>query len=451
MQQAIIRISDEIENQLIADRRDFHRYPELGWTEFRTASRVAKRLKDLGWKVSAGRPLHREEDRMGVPEQDVLEQNWQRALAQGGDPEFMPLLRGGYTGVAAVLKGRRSGPTLAMRFDMDALPIQESGAEQHAPAQKGFASLNTGVMHACGHDGHTAVGLGVAQVLAQIKDSLCGKVKLIFQPAEEGVRGARSMVSAGVVDHVDYVVGHHIYSSWALGETICGIGGFAATRKFDALLTGAPAHAGANPQGGRNALLAAATAVLNLYAIPRNGSGATRINVGTLQAGSGRNVIPAQALLQIETRGATSELNDYMTARAEQVLQAAAQMYGCELSLRPMGAAPGAESSPEFSARAQEIASEVGLFHWLSAAASGGSEDFTYFMTRVQEQGGQAVSIGFGADPFSSSFDSDKKESHVLNAHTDTFDFDERVLKLMVRMLSALTVDVLNPQEAERK
>ena len=118
-------------------------------------------------------------------------------------------------------------------------------------------------MHACGHDGHTAIGLGVATVLAEMKDQLRGTIKLFFQPAEEGVRGARAMVEAGVCDDVDFLLGAHLgFQAREVGTIITGGAGFLATSKMDAIFTGVPSHAGAAPEAGRNALLASATAAL---------------------------------------------------------------------------------------------------------------------------------------------------------------------------------------------
>mgnify|MGYP002671194830 FL=1 len=115
-------------------------------------------------------------------------------------------VRAGYTGVVAVLRCGE-GATLAMRFDIDALPMAECPQETHRPTREGFASVNPGMMHACGHDGHAAIGLGVAHILAAHRDELRGTVKLIFQPAEEGVRGAKSIVENGHLDGVDYLIG----------------------------------------------------------------------------------------------------------------------------------------------------------------------------------------------------------------------------------------------------
>jgi aminobenzoyl-glutamate utilization protein A len=272
------RIADKVEERAIGYRRDFHRYAESGWTEFRTASLVARCLTDLGYEVVVGGQVIKEADRMGLPHPDLLHWHWQRALEQGGDPEFLEAVRGGSTGVVGILR-RGQGPTVGLRFDMDAVDITESERPEHRPACEGFASVNDGAMHACGHDGHTAIGLGVAEVLMSLMDQIRGTVKLIFQPAEEGVRGAKAMVGAGVVDDVDYLLGLHLYSGWQLGEIDPGRTNYLATTKFDATLVGAPSHAGGRPHEGKNALLAAATAVLNLHAIPRHKEGATRINV----------------------------------------------------------------------------------------------------------------------------------------------------------------------------
>ena len=130
---------NEIEAQLITDRRDFHRYAEAGWEEFRTASLVARGLSDLGYEVSAGRQVTRDEDRMGLPSAEALEASWQRAVEQGGDREFLELVRGGFTGVVGVLENG-DGPTVGIRFDMDSLAMTESRSEAHRPVQEGFAA-----------------------------------------------------------------------------------------------------------------------------------------------------------------------------------------------------------------------------------------------------------------------------------------------------------------------
>jgi len=320
--------------------------------------------------------------RMGVPPAEVLEAHRARALSQGADPGYLEAVGGGLTGVVGVLRAGR-GPVIGLRFDMDAIDLVESTAQAHRPAREGFRSINEGACHACGHDGHTAIGLGVAEVLANMQARLHGTVKLIFQPAEEGVRGARAMVAAGVVDDVDYLLALHLYSGWPVGQVDPGRSGFLATTKFDATITGAPAHAGGVPNEGRNALLAAATAVLNLHAIPRHKEGATRINVGRLVAGSGRNVVPGSAHLVIETRGATTALDEYMYAHAEGVLRAAAEMHGCTVDIRQMGGAQSADSDGALAARVAGVAKRIDGLSLRAQERSGGSEDYKYMMARV--------------------------------------------------------------------
>jgi len=414
---------------LVTERRDFHRYAESGWTEFRTSSLIARRLTELGFDVETGRGVFDPDARLGLPDDDVLEAAWQRAKAQGGDAEFLKTVRGGFTGVVATLTNGE-GPTVGLRFDIDALDLQESHAPDHRPEAEGFASINDGAAHACGHDTHAAIGLGVARVLTELAPDVRGTVKLVFQPAEEGVRGAKAMVAARAVDDVDVMLGLHIYTGWETGSVAPGKGGFLATTKFDATITGAPSHAGGSPNKGKNALVAAAAAVLNLYAIPRHGGGSTRINVGRLTAGQGRNVIAPNAHLVVETRGATTKLNDYMYERAVRVLESAAAMYDCELEIRQMGGAQSADSDEELAERVAAVVAALPGVTVRETESGGGSEDYTYMMRRVQERGGLATNIGLGAD------------LGGWGGHTAEYDIDEAALPLAVKLLVATTLSV---------
>jgi aminobenzoyl-glutamate utilization protein A len=439
----IERVIAAIAPQVVGDRRDFHRFAEVGWTEFRTASLVARRLTDLGLEVLAGRDACCEASRLGLPDEEVLEKHWFRAVQQGGDTQYLESMRGGFTGVIGRLGCGK--PTIGLRFDMDALDLEESRSADHRPTQEGFASVNRQACHACGHDGHTAIGLGVARVLSGVGDALSGTVKFIFQPAEEGVRGARSIVEAGHLDDVDYLIGHHLITGWALGEVAPGMGGYAATRKFDVVFTGQAAHAGGAPEGGKNALLAAATAALHLHALPRHHDGFTRVNVGRLDAGTGRNVIPDRALLVCEVRGETTDLCESMYARAAHVVASAASLYGCSAALCPMGQAGTASSDTELADRARKTASDLGDgFRFYDVDRMGGSEDFTEMMARVQSRGGLATCIGIGADLHGIRKE-DADRSRALPAHGDRFDFDERALFFAVRLLSCLSADLACP------
>jgi aminobenzoyl-glutamate utilization protein A len=199
MTEDIERLAMDMQDGLIRRRRDLHRHPEAAWTEFRTASTVAAALSAAGYEVRLGEDAVCRRSMLGVPPEAALSAHMERAAAQGGDPELIERMRGGLTGVVGELR-RGEGPVVALRFDMDANGLEEARDHGHRPAREGFASANAGVMHACGHDGHVAMGLGVAELLAGLKDRLRGTVRLIFQPGEEGVRGAGPMIDAGALD-----------------------------------------------------------------------------------------------------------------------------------------------------------------------------------------------------------------------------------------------------------
>jgi len=319
---------------------------------------------------------------------------------------------------------------------MDANDLTEAEDENHRPYNAGFASVNKGAMHGCGHDGHIAIGLTVAKILALLKEDLAGKVKLIFQPAEEGVRGAKAMMVKGIVDDVDYMLGLHLGTSLRrLGQISCDAGGFLATTKLDANFTGKPSHAGLAPEIGKNALLAAATALLNLHAIARHGQGASRINVGIMQGGTGRNVIPANAVLKLETRGASSKINDDMHQKAVRIIKGAALMHDVQISLKQMGSAASADSDSALGEQARGIAEELGLFdEFVSREDLGGSEDMAYFMSRVQENGGQAAYAIIGTEL-------------AAGHHESRFDFDEAVLCRAVAYAAGVTAKLLTEKD----
>ncbi|MCX7788898.1 MAG: amidohydrolase [Spirochaetes bacterium] len=419
-----------VEGKVIEYRRDIHKHAESGWMEFYTASLVARELEKLGIEVRIGQDVVDPSSRMGVPDSNTLEKAYQRALREGADPKYLERMKGGFTGVVGII-GKRQGPTLGFRFDMDAVEIGECLKEEHLPTKLGFASIHPEAMHACGHDGHTAIGLGLANVLWALKDQLEGRVILLFQPAEEGARGAKAMMAAGVVDTVDFLFGIHIgVKATSNGEFYCGSDGFLATSKLDAHFQGHSVHAGLAPQDGRNALLAAATAVLNLHAIPRHGEGETRINVGRLVAGSGRNVIPADAYLAFETRGKTGEIDRYMREYAERILYHAASMHEVECKIQRMGEGVDATSDEELVDMVFTLAQKHKIFTHLKRKVTdfGGSEDFTHLMRQVQSKGGKTTYFMLGSNLSG-------------NHHTKTFDFDESCLIKGVEILARLALE----------
>ncbi|HGW1996206.1 amidohydrolase [Klebsiella pneumoniae] len=350
-------------------RRDFHLHAESGWLEFRTASKVADILDGLGYQLALGRDVIDADSRMGLPDEETLARAFERAREQGAPERWLPAFEGGFAGVVATLDTGRPGPTLAFRVDMDALDLNEQHDDSHRPHRDHFASCNAGMMHACGHDGHTAIGLGLAHVLKQYAAQLNGVIKLIFQPAEEGTRGARAMV-------------------------------------------------------------AAAQAALGLHAIPPHSAGASRVNVGVMQAGTGRNVVPSSALLKVETRGESEAINQYVFERAQHVVAGAAAMYEARYELRMMGAATASAPSPAWVDYLREQAARVpGVQQAVDRiAAPAGSEDATLMMARVQARGGLASYMIFGTE---------------LSAghHNEKFDFDESVMAVAVETLARVALN----------
>ncbi|KJS20574.1 MAG: peptidase M20 [Clostridiaceae bacterium BRH_c20a] len=431
MTDTLRQLVQEIEPLLIKYRRDFHKYPEAGWTEFRTAAKVTEKLLDLGYEVKFGANAVSQKDMLGVPSEDELKIHMERAIKQGAKPEIVKKMEGGLTGIIAELDCGE-GPTVALRFDIDANDISEAKDEKHRPYQDGFSSENPGVMHACGHDGHVAMGLGMAQIITKIKDKLKGKVRLIFQPGEEGSRGASAMVAAGAVDGVDFILGAHIgFQAKKNGQLICSTGKFLATNKLDVTFTGIPAHAAAAPEEGRNALLAASCAALNMHAISRHSGGASRITVGMLNAGQGRNVIPPNALMKMETRGETTDINDYMYNSVQDIIAGAAKMYGVEFQTKIVGATKSGESSPEMKTKVKNIAQEMEVFtEIIDYVSFGATEDFSHFMTVVQENGGIGTYVMVG--------------SQLAAGHHDFyFDFDESCLAPGVELMLKTVVDLI--------
>ncbi|WP_236794802.1 amidohydrolase [Amycolatopsis sp. GM8] len=422
-------VSPALHDQLVAWRRDFHTYAEPGWTEFRTTARIITELRAAGLEVIFGPDVCQDDERMGVPGPAALARERERAVAQGGDPGLIAAMGEGFTGAIALLDTGRPGPTIAYRVDIDSNDLIESTSREHRPAREGFASVNPGAMHGCGHDGHAAIGLGLARALVENKDALSGRIKIIFQPAEEGVRGAHSIVAAGHLDDVDVFVATHVGAGVPHAEVACGGHGYLATTKFDIRFTGVGAHAGSGPELGRNALLAAAAAATNLHAIPRHSGGDSRVNVGTLTAGEGRNVIAREAFLRAETRGRTSEVNDEMFARARSVIEGAARMHDVDHSLTIVGASGDCDPSEDLLPFLHEQFAKIPAVQRIQTHhRSGGSDDATAMMRRVKERGGLASYVFLGMN---------LPSGH----HTPTFDIEEDTLDTGVALLANVALN----------
>ncbi len=429
MREEILKLSKERLPYMIEVRRSLHKYPETGWLEFRTASMAAKRLQELGYTLTMGEKAVSKKDMMGVPSPEVLKENQERALAEGADPELVKIMEGGLTGFWGDLEcGGGPGPKMALRFDMDALEVVENKTDKHKPHREGFASRHHGWMHACGHDSHVAMGLVVAEILALLKDRLKGSIRVIFEPGEEGSRGATPMVAAGCCKDVDIILGLHIGADAAEpGYIACGAQKFLATDKYDVYFKGLAAHSGMRPENGHNAVLAACAATTNMHAIARHSGGATRITVGKIIGGQGRNVIPPEATLVMETRGENTELNEYMAKEARRVIKAAAAMWDCEVEIKVVGSAPSGRSSEDMVAKIMEIADSLPEFKRVDGIINfSGTEDFSRMMTEVQKNGGIGTYMQVGT-------------TLAAGNHNEFFDIDEKDMIEGVR-ICCLTV-----------
>lgn len=431
--EAILRDVKEAVPEAVATRRLLHRHPEEGWMEYYASSLVATRLKALGWEVLVGDAVTAP-PRMGMPDAAADAAAYAHALAAGADAALLSQMRGGKTGVVGIIRGGE-GPTVALRFDLDALPLTESDATDHLPCKEGFASQVPGCMHACGHDGHTAIGLGVAQVLALHRESLCGTVKLLFQPAEEGVRGADAVIRRGHLDDVDVLLGAHIQSNAHFnGKLIAGARGALATTKLDVHLHGRAAHAGSAPEEGHNVMRGVAAIIQGLYGIPRHSEGASRVNVGTVHAGSGRNVVADDAVMEMEVRGATTAINDYMEAYARRIIEGACLMHDLHYDIDVRGAAGSLESSPDLVETVRKIVASClpdGTLSDTPLQVLTDSEDISLMMAHVQAHGGQAAFMRLLT-----------KLSDVPHAHG--FDFDEEVLETGISVFSLVAAALLS-------
>src|SRR5688572_13051060 len=304
-------------------RRDFHLHPELGFREFRTGGIVAKELEALGIEVTKGV---------------------------------------GKTGVVGLLEGTKPGPTLLLRFDMDALPIvEETGAE--------YASQNQGVMHACGHDGHTAIGLTVAKMLNAHRDELAGTIKFCFQPSEEGnngeeVGGAEMMMRDGVLDSpkVDMSLALHLWNEKPLGWIGVTQGPVMAGGEIFAVkVTGKGGH-GANPHATIDPVVAAANIVNALQSITsRNVSplDAAVVSVTQIHGGTAFNVIPQEVMLEGTIRTFDSGVRQKVLERFEQIARNVGEGMGCQVEVNIKRITPALVNNASMTAKVQETARHV--------------------------------------------------------------------------------------------
>ncbi len=401
--------ADKIEPKVIAWRRDIHEHPELGNHETRTAGIIAKHLQSLGIEVTTG-------------------------VAK--------------TGVVGILKGGKPGPVVALRADMDALPVTERVDVPFASKVKTmYNGQEVGVMHACGHDSHVAILMGVAEILSSMKNDLKGTVKFIFQPAEEGPPageegGAELMVKEGVMENpkVDVVFGLHINSQTEVGKISYRPGGtMAGVNDMKITIKGRSAH-GAYPWSSIDPIVVSAQIINNLQTIVSRNLNVTEnagvVTIGAINAGNRPNIIPEQAEMLGTVRSFTKEDEAMMIDRIKQIVTKTAEAAGAtaDIKLPYTSHYPVTYNDPALTEKMlPSLRKTAGDANVLLKPPVTGAEDFSFYQKKAP---GLFIFLGGmpkGGDPKTA-------PSH----HTPDFYIDESGFKLGVKALANLTVDYMN-------
>ncbi|MBB6326034.1 amidohydrolase [Algoriphagus iocasae] len=405
---AIDSKANAIESKVVEWRRDIHMHPELGNQEFRTAKKVADHLRSLGIEVTEGVAV---------------------------------------TGVVGYLKGGKPGPTVALRADMDALPVTERNDLPFKSVNTAtYNGQETGVMHACGHDTHVAILMGVAEVLASMKDDLEGNVKFFFQPAEEGVydadiAGAELMVKEGVMEDVDAVFGLHIASQMEVGKIGYRSGpAMAAVDNLEITLTGRQAH-GASPWSGIDPIVTSSQIVMGLQTILSRSVNITEnpavVTVGAIHGGIRHNIIPEKVEMIGTIRTFGDDQQALVHKRITEIVTNIAESAGAEVDLKIEKLYPSTVNDPALTAEMlPSIQATVGEGNVISMPPITGAEDFSFFQ---REKPGLFINLGGmkkGGDP-------SKTPSH----HTPGFYIDEGGFTLGVRTLSYFVVDYMGKKK----
>ncbi|WDF33582.1 amidohydrolase [Arthrobacter agilis] len=409
---------------IIALRRQFHSHAEPGFLEYRTAWVILGTLRALGVPATTGADAI-DVTGIALPPTDAEQEAWARRAVESGVPAAdVAWFREHGTAVIAELEGNRPGPTWGLRVDIDALPVDEETAEDHRPVAGGFRST-TPYMHACGHDAHAAIGLALADRLRD--GDFAGRMRIMFQPAEEGVRGAQPMIDAGVTRGIDRMLAVHLGGDLPTGTVVGGVTDAMATTKWTARFEGEAAHAAAAPEKGRHALAAAAQATLAILGLTRFAAADTRVNVGTFHADGSANIIPALATITYETRSTSNDVLADLNGRARAAVQGAAQMYGVTAKTTAYGRA--AVSQPDdvlLDELARAVAAVPAVTVFTPKGASGGGSDDAHLLIRaVQEAGGLGTYVFVGA-------------SNPAPHHHRRFDLDEDALVIAVDLLERL-------------
>lgn len=392
MQPPFLDEAEAMRDELIAIRRDLHAHPELGFQEFRTAGIVAEKLGELGYEVVTGV---------------------------------------GQTGVVGLLGGGKPGErTVLLRFDMDALPIHE---ENDVP----YRSQTAGVMHACGHDAHVAVGIGVATLLARHQAEISGTIKLMFQPAEEILDGAMGMIRDGVLEgpNVDVALGLHVSSTFPTGTAVVRSGAMmAAADEIHIVVHGRGGHA-AHPEQAIDAVLVGAQIVCALQTIIArnlNPEETGVITIGSLQAGKAHNVIADTATLRGSIRSFSQEVRELLHRRVTEVAEGIATTFGARADVQIRLGVDPTVNAPGPTAVVHEVASAVlGEEQINTTYRTTGGEDFSAVLARVP---GNFFFLGARDDERGLNF------PH----HNPRFDIDEACLPSGVAILCESAVRCLN-------
>ena len=409
LQAKIDQRTKELEPKVIEWRRHFHQYPELSNRETKTAEKIAQHLKSLGLEVQTG-------------------------VA--------------HTGVVALLKGTKPGPVIALRADMDALPVVERNDLPFASKEKStFNGQDVGVMHACGHDTHMAILMGVAEILSGMKNELKGSVKFIFQPAEEGSPkgeegGAELMVKEGVLENpkVDVIFGLHISAQTELGRITYRPGGLmASVNDLKITVKGRQAH-GAAPWSSIDPIVVSAQIINNLQTIVSRNLNVTEnagvVTIGSIHGGVRSNIIPEQVEMMGTLRALSVEDEKLLITRVKQIATKTAEASGAtaEVEIPYSSHYPVTFNDEALTEKVlPSLYKAAGQNKVSVIAPHTGAEDFSFFQEKVP---GFFFFVG-GLPP---EIDPLKAPSH----HTPDFMIDERGMLTGMRALLNLTVDYMN-------
>ncbi len=396
-----------VETDVIAWRRDIHQHPELSNRETRTAALVAKHLRNLGMEV-----------RTGVA----------------------------HTGVVGVLRGGKAGGVVALRADMDALPVKEQTGLPFASSQTSdYIGQSVGVMHACGHDNHVAILMGVATVLAGMRESIPGTVKFIFQPAEEGAPpgedgGADMMIREGVLENpkVDAIFGLHVMQFGTAGQvSLRALGAMASADRFELTITGRQTH-GAMPWAGVDPIVVGAQIVTAYQSIVSRNVDITAapaiVTVGTFNAGVRNNIIPDRASLTGTIRTFDPGVQQLIHDRMRGIATGIAESMGATAELTIQKATPVTFNDAALTRRMRPTLERVyGTTNVLDSALVTGAEDFAFYQQHVP-----GLFFFLGVRPSSVS------AANAVPNHSPFFDADEAALVDGVRAMSSLALDYLS-------